>query len=303
MLVTMKEILEKANREGYCVAAPNVIDDRSARAIIAAAERANSPVIIDIAPSGFKGNELYRMARVCAEYAEVSNVPVAINLDHGKNYDQCVAGCASACTSIMVDRSTLPFEENVSLVSELVKVAHSLGKSVEAELGHVGTNVGAEKEIETSKTMETQDDIRAGFTRVEEAVEYVKQTGIDALAVAVGTVHGAYPKGVVPKIDFDLIAELHKAVNVPLVVHGGSGTALDDMAKLGPAGISKINIMADLVENGIRYTGAFVEKHGGYDNLYHTSTGEMKKFIEEFYKGYEDKLYEYLIILGSQNKA
>jgi len=303
MLVTMKPILEAAKKGGYCVAAPNVMDDTSAKAIIRAAERTNSPIIIDVAPSAFKGKELYRITRTCKELAEEAKVPVAINLDHGKGFDVCLEGLMSDCTSIMADRSTLSFEENVKETKQLAEMAHILGKTIEAELGHVGTNVGAEKEIDTSKTMETEEDIRKNFTDVNEAIEYVKQTGVDALAVAVGTVHGAYPKGVVPKIDFELISKLRDAVDAPLVVHGGSGTALEDMAKLGPAGITKINIMADLIEAGIRYTAKFVEDHTDYETLYHTSTMEMKKFVAAFYQGYEDKLVEYIEILGSKDKA
>ena len=188
-------------------------------------------------------------------------------------------------------------------MAELAKIAHVVGKSIEAELGHVGTNVGAEKEIATSVIMSTEEQIRQGFTQVEEAVRYVEQTGVDALAVAVGTVHGAYPKGMVPKIDFDLIGRLRDAVNVPLVVHGGSGTAPEDMARLGEAGITKINLMADMVANGILYTQNFVEEFGGYDNLLHASTLKMKKFVDAFYQGFEDKIVEYIQILGSAGKA
>lgn len=303
MLYNMRIILDQAREGGYCVAAPNVIDERTVRAVIRAAERTNAPVIIDISRSAIDAEEFYSLARTSAAYARAARVPVAVNLDHGKDYRACVEALASECSSIMADRSTLPFEENVQQVAELSKIAHALGKSIEAELGHVGTNVGAEKEIASSKVMKSSEDVRGGFTRVEEAVRYVEQTNIDALAVAVGTVHGAYPKGMVPKIDFELIRQLREAVCVPLVVHGGSGTAPEDMARLGPSGITKINLMADMVANGILYTQQFVESFGGYDGLLHASTLKMKKFIDAFYQGYEDKIAEYIRILGSENKA
>lgn len=303
MLMNMRPILEKARAEGYCVAAPNIIDDKSVRAVIRAAERTNSPVIMDISRGSVAPEEFEFLAQIAADMARASRVPVAVNLDHGKNYEVCVQGLASACSSVMADRSTLPFEENVRQVAELARIAHAIGKSIEAELGHVGTNVGAEKEIESSVVMQTAQDVKAGFTRVDEAVAYVEQTRIDALAVAVGTVHGAYPKGMVPEIDFELIRQLRDAVPVPLVVHGGSGTSLEDMAKLGPAGITKINLMADLVANGILYTKEFTDSFGGYDNLLHASTLKMKKFIDAFYQGFEDKLVEYIEVLGSVNKA
>jgi len=299
----MKELLDRARAGGYAIAAPNVIDDRSAKAIIRAAERCNSPIILNISKAAIEDEEFYRLAGISAYYGRKSHVPVAVNLDHGRDYQSCVQGVISECTSIMADRSTLPFEENAAQVTELARIAHAAGKSIEAELGHVGTNIGAEKEIESSKVMSTAADVKAGFTRPDEAVEYVKRTGIDALAVAVGTVHGAYPKGMIPQIDFDLIRELRDAVAVPLVVHGGSGMAPDDMAKIGPAGITKINLMADMVANGILYTSKFVDEFHGYDGLLHASTLKMKKFIDEFYQGFEDKIVEYVKILGSADQA
>lgn len=303
MLYNMRTILDKARQERYCVAAPNVIDDRSVRAVIRAAERTNSPIIIDISRSSIDAESFYFLARISAEFAQAAKVPVAVNLDHGKDYGACVEGLMSQCSSIMADRSTLPFDENVRQVAQLSELAHILGKSIEAELGHVGTNVGAEKEIASSVVMKTEADIRGGFTQVDEAVRYVELTNVDALAVAVGTVHGAYPKGMVPKIDFDRIQALREAVSVPLVVHGGSGTAPEDMKKLGPAGITKINLMADMVASGILYTQRFVDEFGGYDNLLHASTLKMKKFIDAFYQGFEDKIVEYINILGSAGKA
>ncbi|MCD7755803.1 MAG: class II fructose-bisphosphate aldolase, partial [Firmicutes bacterium] len=271
MLYNMKTILDRAREERYCVAAPNVFDERSIDAVIRAAERTNSPLIIDISRSTIDRRAFLHLAKASAEAACGAKVPVCVNLDHGKSYRDCVEAAASDCTSIMADRSTLPFEENVQQVAELAKIVHALGKSIEAELGHVGTNVGAEKEIESSIIMRTEQEVRAGFTQVDEAVRYVELTQVDVLAVAVGTVHGAYPKGMVPKIDFERICTLREAVPVPLVVHGGSGTAPEDMARLGPCGITKINLMADVVASGIDYTKRFVEENGGYENLMHIS--------------------------------
>lgn len=302
MLLNMRELLDHARENRYCVAAPNVIDDRSAKAIVRAAERCNAPIILNISKAAIEDEEFYRLASTSAYYGNKSRVPVAVNLDHGRDYTSCVQGVASECTSIMADRSTLPFEENVAQVTELARIAHAVGKSIEAELGHVGHNVGAEKEIESSVAMKTVEDVKAGFTRPDEAVKYVELTNVDALAVAVGTVHGAYPKGMIPQIDFELIRELREAVQVPLVVHGGSGMSLVDMAKIGEAGITKINLMADMVANGILYTSNFVNELQGYDNLMHASTLKMKQFIDAFYRGFEDKIVEYVKILGSENK-
>ena len=303
MLLNMREILDQAREKRYCVAAPNVMDDRSAKAIIRAAERCNAPVILNISKAAIEDENFYHLASISAHYGRRTKIPVAVNLDHGRDYASCVQGVVSECTSIMADRSTLSFEENALQVAELTKIAHSVGKSIEAELGHVGHNVGAEKETDTSVLMHTEEEVKKGFTRPDEAEKYVSITGIDALAVAVGTVHGAYPKGMKPRLDFDLIRELREVVPVPLVVHGGSGMDLEDMGKIGAAGITKINLMADMVANGILYTSRFVDEMKGYDNLLHASTLKMKQFIDAFYQGFEDKIVEYLRILGCENKA
>ena len=206
MLYNMRTILDAAREGGYRVAAPNVIDDRSARAVIRAAERANAPIIIDISRNTIDAQEFQFLAGISAEYARASRVPVAVNLDHGKDYEVCVQALASDCSSIMADRSTLPFEENAAQVAELSKIAHALGKSIEAELGHVGTNVGAEKEIESSVIMKDDSDIKAGFTVVEEAVRYVELTQVDALRLQwvrcmVPTRRGWFPKSIMNGLD------------------------------------------------------------------------------------------------------
>ena len=192
MLVTLKEILTKAKQENYAVPACNIDNEHNLRAAIEAAEEMNTGIILNTTPVA--NPDLESFGRIAVDLARRSRVKIALNLDHGKTFEDCLLGIRAGYTSIMIDRSLLPFEENIREVQEMVRICHALGISVEAELGHVG--VGEQYHT----------DGHQAFTRVEEAVEYVKQTGVDALAVAIGTAHGVY-KGT-PQIHFDLLHEL-----------------------------------------------------------------------------------------------
>lgn len=235
MLVTMKEILDHASAENYGVAAPNIFSELDARAFIEAAEELKSPIIIDIGAKGCK--DMFFLGHLVRQLAKNAKVPVAINLDHGGDMSEIYRAIQAGFTSVMVDRSTLPYEENAKQVKEVVEIAHSLGISVEAELGHVGQ-------------AENYDvDRDAALTSVEDAVNFIKYTGVDCLAVSIGTAHGIYPKGFIPYLDFDRLAEIKKATNnFPLVLHGSSGTDNDSLAKACSMGINKINICGDLCQ-------------------------------------------------------
>ena len=237
MLITMKEMLDRASKENYGVAAPNVAHELDARAVLQAAEMMNAPIILDVA-NGATPDIIY-YGKYITQLADKAAVPVAINLDHGGTYEEGVAAIAAGFTSIMVDRSTLPYEENVAQVRELVKVAHALNVSVEAELGHVGQGASYAA------------DRDAGLTKPEQAVQYIKDTGIDMLAVAIGTAHGEYVG--TPHIDFDRLVEIKKATNgFPLVLHGGSGCGDENLKKACQLGINKVNIYTDLAKAAVR---------------------------------------------------
>ena len=237
MLITMKEMLDRASKENYGVAAPNVAHELDARAVLQAAEMMNAPIILDVAYGATPDIIFY--GKYLTQLADKAAVPVAINLDHGGTYEEGVAAIAAGFTSIMVDRSTLPYEENVAQVRELVKVAHALNVSVEAELGHVGQGASYAA------------DRDAGLTKPEQAVQYIKDTGIDMLAVAIGTAHGEYVG--TPHIDFDRLVEIKKATNgFPLVLHGGSGSGDEDLKKACQLGINKVNIYTDLAKAAVR---------------------------------------------------
>jgi fructose-bisphosphate aldolase class II len=235
MLVTMKEILDRASTENYGVAAPNVDNELNARAAIEAAEEKNAPLILDVAYMAAPDIEF--LGRELRALAQQSCVPIAINLDHGASLEQVMKCIHAGFTSVMIDRSAYPYEENIRDVSEVVKVAHACGVSVESELGHVG--------------QATQYDVdrNAALTSPEQAVQYIADTGVDCLAVAIGTAHGAYPKNFVPYLDFDRLVEIKKATNhFPLVLHGSSGTKLEDLRKACTLGINKINVNNDLCQ-------------------------------------------------------
>lgn len=235
MYVTLKELLSRAEEGGYTVLAPNVFNLESLIAVVEAAELERAPVIIAIGESRLKDEQLQKYLPVVAkQMAEKATVPVGINLDHGKSYHELVLAIQKEFSSVMIDASMCPYEENVARTKEIVKIAHELGISVEAEIGHVG--MGEDY---------TEDGAKDGLTEPEMAKRFAEETQVDALAVAVGTAHGVY-KGT-PKLDFDRLAEIHKIVDVPLVLHGGSGTGMENLIRATELGIRKLNINTELL--------------------------------------------------------
>lgn len=239
MLVSMKEILDRACAEGYAVAAPNANNQVEVEACIQAAEDMNAPLILDVHLDENAGFASPMVPDIYGQWLRArckeSFVPIAINEDHGPSYESAVRNIRYGVTSVMADRSKLPYDENVKEVRRIVEVAHACGVSVEAELGHVG--VAANYEV----------DRDAALTDPEEAKKFIEDTGIDALAVAVGTAHGAYPAGMQPNLDFERLAAIKEAVGqFPLVLHGSSGTPNDQLYKACRMGINKVNIATDL---------------------------------------------------------
>lgn len=240
MLVSMRKTMNEAREKGYCIPALGIANEHNLRACLDAAEAKRSPVIMLV----MYGNnpDIEYFGRIATDLARRATVPVSIILDHGAKYEHAISAIRAGFSDIMIDRSSLPYEENVAQVKELVKVAHAVDVGVEAELGHVGTGCAG-----TEITGEGAGD--SVFTVPDEAVRFVAETGIDALAVSIGTAHGAY-KGV-PKLQFDLLKELREKVPVPLVLHGGSGTGDENLAKACRMGICKLNIAYDLYRGAI----------------------------------------------------
>ena len=276
MYISMIELMKKAREGHYCVPAIAVENEHSVRAAIQAAEEKKSPLIMIAL---YKVNpDIHYFGRIVEDLAIRAKVPVAMCQDHGGTYAEAMWAIRAGFTDVMVDRSTLPFEENIAQVSEIVKVAHAVGVGVEAELGHVGMA----NQYETDGT--------GGFTVPEEAIEFVERTGVDALAVAIGTAHGVYSG--VPKLQFDLLAELREKVPVPLVLHGGSGTGDENLKKAYQMGICKLNISNDL-------------KRGAIANLNEKCKDGMGAYAMYplLYEGYKNVAAHYMTLCGSEGKA
>lgn len=238
MLVNMNEVLYDAKKGRYAVGLFNAVNLELARGIIAAAEQTGSPVIMGTAEVLFPYGPLEEVSYYLLPMAKKAKVPVVIHLDHGLKKETCLKALELGFTSIMYDCSTDSYDENVRKVKEMADIAHSFGATIEGELGHVGDNEGS---AEGSSHLA---DPSKFFTDPKMAKDYVQKTGVDALAIAVGNAHGAYK--LPPKLDFDRIRTIAKTVDVPLVLHGGSGLTDNDFKQAIKEGISKVNIFTDI---------------------------------------------------------
>lgn len=251
MLITMKELLEVADKNEFAVPAFNAGTGQLLNSVMHASEELNAPVIIAIHPDELAFLEDGFVAQVKFE-AHKTKVPVVIHLDHGANLDQVIHAIQLGFTSVMIDGSHLPFEENIALTKKAVEIAHAVGVSVEGELGTIG---------------DTGDSAEGGadeiiFTQPDEAVKFVEETGIDSLAIAIGTAHGLYPEDFVPELELDLLDDIRKAVDIPLVLHGGSSNADHEIASSVTRGISKINISSDIKIAFMDGVKEYFDEHG-----------------------------------------
>lgn len=235
-LVTVKELLDKAEVGGYAVGAFNCNNMEIVQAIVAAAEIENSPVIIQASQGAIKYAGLDYIVALVNVAAKNTQIPVALHLDHGTSFQQVVRCITSGFTSVMYDGSKAPLEENIAVTKRIIEIAQSVGISVEAELGKIG---GTEDDI-------TVTDKEAMMTDPEEARYFVEQTGVDSLAVAIGTAHGQYKFE--PELDFDRLVKIKSLVNIPIVLHGSSGVADEDVKKAISLGVRKVNIDTNIRE-------------------------------------------------------
>ncbi len=241
-LVTVREILTP-RPQGWAVGAFNVHNMEDVQAVVWAAEELKAPVILQVSESALKYAGAPYLAGIVKAAAEESTVPIALQLDHGRDFELIRAAVKAGFTSIMFDGSHLPYEENVRETRKVVELAHAHGLSVEGELGRVG---GKEDNIEVATN-------EAFLTNPEQAAEFVEATGIDLLAPAVGTMHGLY-RGE-PKVDFERLQEIREVVAVPLVLHGGSDLPTEVIARVIKIGVDKINVGTDLkyaMTDGVR---------------------------------------------------
>ncbi len=277
-LVTLKQILSETRKKKYAVPALGADNHVLFEAILQEAEKENKPVILMI--PGFLVPE---MDPRFFEYARLriiqSSVPVCLHLDHAASYEECMQGIKYGFTSLMIDGSSLPFEENIALTKRVVEAARPCGISVEAEIGHVAGGEGNNNEG-------NEVDVNA-FTNPDEAVKFVDETDVDALAIAFGTVHGIY-KGV-PKLNIELLDKIRGLVDIPIVMHGGSGLSDDDFKTAADHGISKINFCTGLFLSTTEAARVAIEEHNNKMQLpavLSVISERAKQEVEHLFKVY-----------------
>ncbi len=238
MLVNMNDVLLPAKEGRYGVGFFDAVNVEMARAIIETAEELRSPVMVGTAEVLLPAMPLERVAEFLIPMARKASVPVCVHYDHGLTFDKCMEALKLGHTSVMYDCSTEDYETNAAKVAEMVRICHGMGVTVEGELGHVGDNEGTGK-LENPSDYYTDPDV---------AEDFVRRTGIDSLAVAVGNAHGDYKFP--PKLDFDRIETIARRTGLPLVLHGGSGLSDSDFRTAIQKGICKINIFTDVDKAG-----------------------------------------------------
>lgn len=250
MLVTLNDVLPKAQKEHYAVGLFNSIDTDMLEAVISAAEEMESPIVIGTAEVLLPYGELQLIAPSVIRAAERAKVPVVVHYDHGLTFEKCIEALQLGFSSVMFDGSAGDTAKNLEETAEIVRIAHAMGVSVEGEIGHVGqadTNDG---------------ELTDMYTTPQEAVDFVKATGVDALAVAIGTAHGVYKTK--PRLDIGRLQQIRAALDTPLVLHGGSGLSDDDFRNTIASGIAKVNIFTDLCVAGANAMKAGTDAGKGY---------------------------------------
>jgi len=235
MLLSGKDLLGVANKHYFAIPAFNISDYAMMKGIFQVSEEKRSPVIIAIHPDELAHTGAALLPSVLS-WAHHATIPVTVHLDHGTKYEHILQGIQAGFNSAMIDGSMLSFAENVAISRRVVATAHAVGLSVEGELGTIGKG-DEEAEAGTSSVI---------YTKPSDAVKFVEETGVDSLAIAIGTFHGLYPKGMKPALKLDLLSEIKSKVSLPLVLHGGSNNPDDEIAEAVKRGINKINISSDI---------------------------------------------------------
>lgn len=279
MLVTMEELLKDAEERKYAVGLFNHLNLEMARGIVEAAEETHSPIILGVAEVHFPTNPFPYAAMMMKQLAHNAKVPVCLHLDHGTDLQKIYNAIKAGFTSVMYDGSALPYEENIKNTRLISQVAHPLGISVEAELGHVGMG-------DNVADFNSDDQ----YTKVEQVNDFIDRADVDALAVAIGTAHGAYT--VKPKLDINRLAEIYAVAKKPLVLHGGSGLTDEDFRNTIKNGIRKVNICTEMcVAAHEAYTYTY-NKHLNFEIAIQTATQVVKEVVKNRIR-----------LFGSENKA
>jgi len=277
MLVSFKTVLDMAEKGNFAIPAFNVYNMETVMGVIRAAERHNAPVILQNYSRLVTNEEGYFLAPIIIAAAKQASVPVCYHLDHGASEVEVMRTLRYGATGIMIDKSALPMEENIAGTKNVVELCKAVGVEVEGEIGHVGSAANG-------------DEQTTEYTTVEEAKAFVEGTGVTALAIAVGTAHGRYKKA--PKLAIERIAEIHKNVDVALVLHGGSGVPDEEIKASINAGIRKINFGTDLCYAFLDQVFATGRDKVGIDLFMKDAVEAVASFAEEKIK-----------LLGADNKA
>ncbi|MGN1078478.1 MAG: ketose-bisphosphate aldolase [Candidatus Gallimonas sp.] len=274
MLVNLKEILQIAEQEKNAVGMFNATGFDSLQAVIGAAEELNRPVIIAHAEVHNVYNDISFVGPAMIAAAKNAKVPVCVHLDHGVSTEMICRALRIGFTSVMIDASALPYEENLRLTKEITEISHAMGVSVEAELGRLATGETGEKEAGVSRP----EDF---YTDPEEAKAFCKETGIDALAIAFGTAHGFYKAQ--PKLDFGVVERCAASTGLPLVMHGGSGVSDEGFRKAIAGGIRKINYYSYMSKAGYVAAKEYIES-GKSSYLHDAEYAAMQAMKEDVKK-------------------
>ena len=270
MLVNSNDMLQKAWKEGYAIPSPDFVDSNSVRAYAQVAHEFHAPLILSFAEVHLEQLSIEEAALLGKFYAEKTDAPVALHLDHGTKLETVEKAIRCGFTSVMIDASSKDLNENIRLTKEVCQLAHAHGVTVEAEIGHVGTE-------EDNNPHAVSESL---YTEVDSAKKLVVETGVDSLAVSIGTVHGTY-KGE-PHINFERLAELNAALQIPLVLHGGSGSGDENLSRCVQGGIAKVNLYTDFI---LAARDAVYEQHpNNWVELLNTGDEAMRKVLHHYYK-------------------
>ena len=283
MYVSMREMLQKANRENYAIMAINCFNLETAKAVIDAAAESHAPIIVDLLQDHLKTHLDHRyLTQPIIRMAENVNVEVAINLDHGQDIAFVKQCLHEGFSSVMMDASMHPLEKNIAITKEIVHFAQAYNASVEAEVGDMGAVAGDQY---TSDAM---------YTDPEEAIHFIRATGVDCLALSYGSSHGDYPAGYRPAFRFDIVQTIKEATDLPLVLHGGSGAGRENILRSVALGINKINVGADFMK---------AQRNALHQQLDACPESDYPTLIHQTIEAGKAVVKEYIELSGSKNKS
>ena len=267
MLVSLKELMKDAEKGGYAVGAFNVSNLESLMAIMQAAEETGRGVILNYAEVHAPFLSMEQAALIMLDAAKKAKVPVCVHLDHGSSMESCIQAIRLGFTSVMLDASAEDYETNVRETKEIVRMAHSVGVTVEAELGHIfSSDMGLAESPKEAETLESFDSAEDVYTDPATAKDFVERTGVDVLAIAFGTTHGIYTKK--PKLDLERITKIKEAIDIPFVMHGGSGLSKEEFQTAIRNGIRKINYYTYMTLAGGRAVKEALDQKSPDENVF-----------------------------------